>query len=209
MREMQSYTYGEAHAGYGDSRQSDLNAVLNWNDASVSELFQTSQNQMFSNTGIRTRRFAGANDSFRANVHAAHLTGMNASSVIPTGGWSSPSEDFFSIVFNDGHAVFGFDFIDAIPADRVFLDGVRNGYALIEDCNFGAINNQINDSAEEDGPDKGYEAAFSTTRKPSLDIQSEYQKQNYAGAKSAGFGSEYLGISHDAMVTYESGDFGG
>ncbi len=209
MREMQSYTYDEAHAGYGDSGQSDLNAVLNWKDASMSELFQTSQNQMFSNAGIGTRRFAGANNSFGANVHATHLTGMNTSSVISTGGWSSPSEDFFSIVLNDGHAVPGFNFIDAIPANGVFLDGVRNGYALIEDCNFGAINNQVNGSAEEGGPDKGYEAAFSATRKPSLDIQSEYQKQNYAGAKSAGFGSEYLGISHDAMVTYESGDFGG
>ena len=178
-------------------------------DAALTELFQTSQNQMFSNAGIGTRGFTWTDDSFSSNVHSAQFAGMNTAGVITTRGWSSPSEDFFSVMRHDRHAVSGLYFIDAIPTDGVFLDGVRNGYALVENDNFWPINNKVDNTAETARPDSSHDAAMKIATEPCLDIQTEYQYQNNSGTDGARFGSENLGIAHAVMVSYESGDFRG
>jgi hypothetical protein len=140
---------------------------------------------------------------------------MDAASVVPAWSWGSPSENFLSIFGNDGHAISGFDFIDTIPSDSEFLEGVRNGYALIEDRNFGFVDNQIDNSAEKSGPHESDNVTSQRTGKPGLNIQGEDQHKNYAGTNGAGFGSENLGVAdatynfHDYMVSYESGDFRG
>ena len=212
---MQSYSYDEAHSGYGDSRPLKSSAVLYRFDAAVPELFQASQYQVFSNAGVSARGFTWPNDSLGANVHSADFTRMDTARVVPAWSWGSPSENFFSIIGNDGHAVSGFDFIDTIPSDSEFLDGVRNGYALIEDRNFGFVDNQINNSAEKSGPHEGDNVTSQGTGKPGLNIQGQNQQKNYAGTNGAGFGSDNLGVAdathnyHDYMVSYESGDFRG
>ena len=206
---MQSYSYDEAHSGYGDSSPLKSSAVLYRFDAAVPELFQASQYQVFGNAGVSARGFTWPNDSLGANVHSADFTRMDTARVVPAWSWGSPSENFFSIIGNDGHAVSGFDFIDTIPSDSEFLDGVRNGYALVENDNFWPINNKVDNTAETARPDSSHDAAMKIATEPCLDIQTEYQYQNNSGTDGARFGSENLGIAHAVMVSYESGDFRG
>ncbi len=218
MNEMQSYSYDEAHAGYGDAGQVNTGALLTRQDVAQFKFFEARENQMFGDAGVGAGRLSWSDYSLGSNIHSANFTWVDASSMVPTGSWGSPSENFFTAISNDGHAISSFDLIDVIPTNGVFLDGVRNGYALIEDRNFWSINNQINDATEECGPSERDDIASERSSNPRLNIQSEYQNQHNASAKSAGFSSEYFGIahidcpaqiSHEYMVSHESGEFRG
>ena len=204
VNEMQSYSYDEAHCGYGDSSKMESNTVLNGYHVAMSELLETRQNQVLRNAGVGARGFTWTDDF--SNVHSANFAGMNTSGVVATGSWSSPSKDFAAIIGDDGHAVSSFDFINAIPTDGVFLDGVRNGYALIEDRNFGSVNHEVDNAAKTARPDESYETTFEASAKPGLNIQSSYQSQNNASANGAGFSSEDFGITHSSILAQE-GEF--
>jgi hypothetical protein len=203
MNQMQNYSYDEAHCGYGDSREAVVDVAGNGYEIAAAELFQAHQDQMLRNSGIGAGGFSWADDF--ADVHSANFAGMNTSGMVATRSWGSPREDFATVVGNNRHAVSSFDFINVIPANRVFLDGVRNGYALIEDRNFGSENNKVNNAAKAGRPDKGYDAAGESTAEPILNIQSGYQSQHNASADGAGFGAEDFGIAHAAILAQEGG----
>ncbi len=203
VNQVKDYSYDEAHCGYGDSRKSINDATFNSYDPASTKLFQAHIYQVLRNSGVGARRFSGAHDL--TQLHSANLAGMNPSGVVTAGGWSSPSKDFTTIKSEDGHAVLGFDFIDLIPADVEFLDGVRNGYALIEDENLWFINDEINDAAEENRPNQSDYAASERAVKPSLNIQSTNQNQDYASAYSAGFGSKDFRVSHVGILPHRGG----
>jgi hypothetical protein len=198
--QMQNYSYDEAHCGYGNSSDAIGNATSNGSNIAGFEFFPSRQDEMFSNTGVSSRRFSGSDDF--SNFHSANFAGMNTSSVISTRSGGGPRKDFTAIVGNDRHAVSGFDLFNDIPTDRVFLDGVRNGYALIEEGDFWSVDNKINHTAKAGRPDEGNNAASKTSRKPILNIQSSDQSQNYAGAYSAGFGSKDFGIGHSPILSH-------
>ena len=209
LQKMQNYSYDEAHTGYGDSGKMETNVIRNGYDLAVLELIQSRQDEMFSNSGIGARGFTWSDDSFDTYIHASQFAGMNTARVVTTGSWSSPREDFASILGNDGHAVFSFDTFDSVPTDRVFLDGVRNGYALIEDRNFGSVDHQVDNAGYAGRPDSGHDAAAQWSAEPGLNIQSKNQDQSNSGTDGARFGSENFGIahaSHDGIVAQESGD---
>ena len=218
MKLTQSHSYDEAHYGYGNANVVEFNSGLSRYEVATFELFQSRQNQMFGDARIGARRFTWSDDSNGTNIHSTNFAGMNTARVVSTGSWSSPSEDFFTVTSDYGHAVASFDVINLAPADRVFLDGVRNGYAFIEDRDFGAVDNQINDTAKAGRPDSRNDAASGSAAEPRLNIQSQNQKQNETGTESARFGSEDFGIAHtqftdpahhDVMVAYYGGDFRG
>ena len=212
MKEMQSYSYDEAHDGYGDSRWLNSRNVLSGYDFAALEILQTRQDQMFRDSGISTRGFTWSDDVFRTNVHAANFAGMDAASMVATGSWSSPSKDFLTIASNDRSAVTSLNILDVAPTDGVFLDGVRNGYAFVENNNFGFINDEVNHAAKADRPNGSNEAASKAGAHPSLDIESDYQNQNYSSTESARLGSEDFGATHalhDVIVAHEGGDFRG
>jgi hypothetical protein len=130
---------------------------------------------------------------------------MNASGMVATRGWSGPCENFATVVGNNRHAVSSFDFINVIPSDRVFIDGVRNGYAFVEDRDFGPVNNEVNNATKAGRPGKSNETAFRRTAEPILNIQSGYQGQHDASADGAGFGAEDFGIAHTAIFAQVGG----
>jgi hypothetical protein len=214
-KQMQSYSYDEAHCGYGNANEVELSFRGNGFDGASFELFHSRQNQMFGNTRISSRGFTWSDNSGSTNIHTADFAGMDTSGVIATGSWSGPRIDFTTIVSDDGHAVPSFDINDISPADRVFLDGVRNGYAFIEDCNFGTIDHQVDDTAKTRRPDDRNDTAPHVAAQPSLNIQSEYQHKNKTGTESARFGSEDFGVAHphfidhEVIVAYYGGDFRG
>lgn len=213
---VQGYSYDEAHDGYGDSSKMESNVIRNRFDVAILELFQAHENQMLSNTGISTRGFTWSDEVSGTNVHSTNFAGMNTASMVTTGRWSSPREDFSALLSDDGHGVSSFDVFDAFPSDDVFLDGVRNGYAFIENQNLGSVNYEIYDAADKGRPNSRNDTTSRGGAKPSLDIQSEYQKESYSSPKSTRLGSESFGITnaihdaiHDVMVAYEVGDFRG
>jgi len=209
LQQMQSYSYDEAHTGYGDSGKMEANAIRNSADIAALELIQSRQDEMFSNSGIGARGFAWSDDSFGTYIHTSQFAGMNTSGVVTTRGWSSPREDFAAVLSNDGHAVFGFDTFDRVPTDRVFLDGVRNGYSLIENRDFGSVDHQVDNAGYASRPDSGHDAAAQWGAEPGLNIQSKNQGQSNSGTDGARFGSENFGIAHtghDGIVAQESGD---
>jgi len=214
-KQVQSYSYDEAHSGYGDANVVEFDSGLRRFDVTAFELFQSRQNQMFSNTGVSSRRFTWSDDSYSTDFHATYFAGMDASSVVATGSWSSPSEDFFAGASNDGHAVPGFDFIDITPADHIFLHGVRNGYAFIENRDFGAIDNQVDDAAKAGRPDSRNNATSQTAAHPRLNIEAKNQHKNEASTISTRLSSEDFGIAHahfidhEVMVAYQGGDLRG
>ena len=201
MNQVQNYSYDEAHCGYGNSREVISDFAENGYDVAAAELFQARQDQMLGNSGVRAWGFSWADDL--ANVHSANFAGVNTSGVIATGSWSSPREDFATIVGSDRHAVLGLDLINVIPTDRVFLDGVRDGYALIEDRDFGSVNHQVNNAAKTGRPDKSYDAARESAAEPILNIQPGYQGHHNSSADGAGFGAEDFGIAHAAILAHE------
>jgi hypothetical protein len=215
MQQMQNYSYDEAHSGYGDANVVEFDYGLRRFNVTAFELIQSGQNQMFSDTRVSAGRFTWSDDSLRSNVHSANFAGMDASGVVATGSWSSPSEDFFAGVSNNGHAVPGFDFIDITPADYIFLDGVRNGYAFIENRDFGAIDNQVDDTAKAGRPDSRNNATSQTAAHPRLNIEAKNQHKNEASTISTRLSSEDFGIAHahfidhEVMVAYQGGDLRG
>lgn len=206
--EMQNYANQEARYGYGDSSQAINNAALNGYEVAGAELLQARHNKMFSNARIGARGVTWSDDF--AQFHSSNFAGMNAASVVSTGGWRSPGKYFSPISGDDGHAVSSFNVFDQIPSNRVFLDGVRNGYALIEHSDLGFVDHQVDDAAKAGRPDEGHNAARKTAGEPILNIQSDYQSQNYASAYRAGFGSEDFGVTHSSILSYqeEEGGFG-
>jgi len=209
---MQCYSYDEAHAGYGDSNTMEANVIRGGYDFAALELIQSRQDQMLSNSGIGARGFTWSNDSFGTYIHASQFAGMNTARVVTTGSWSSPREDFASIFSNDGHAVFGFNTFNIVPTDREFLDGVRNGYAFIEDRQLGSVDHKIDDASYAGRPNSGHNAAAHWCAEPGLNIQSKNQDQGNSGTNGARFGSENFGIAHaghDGILSQESGDYRG
>lgn len=214
LNQMQSHSYNESSQSYGDSSSSVVNAIYGADYLALAECAQSQVGEMFGYAGVATRGFSWADDSFSSDIHSANFAGMNASAVIAAGSWSSPSKDFATIFGLDGHAVPSFDVLNIAPADRVFLDGVRNGYALVEEKNFGFVNNEIDNSGYEGRPNRCDETAFPATREPGLNIETEYQYENYrrtdgTALRSEEFNvasSEALIVGHKSMVAQESGD---
>jgi hypothetical protein len=214
-KQVQSYSYDETHCGYGNASEAEMGFRSSGYEIAAFELFQSRQNQMFGDTGISSRRFTWPDDSYSTDAHATYFAGMDASGMVATGSWRGPSVDFTSFVRNDGHAVPGFDFIDITPADRVFLDGVRNGYAFIEDRDFGAIDNQVYDAAKTSRPNTRNNAAAQTAASPRLSVEAKNQNENKTSTVSTRLSSEDFGITHsrfadhEVMVAYYGGDFRG
>lgn len=209
MRKMQSYSYDEAHTGYGDSNQMELDVIGNRHDGAVTKFFQPAQDQVFGDSGISSWRFTWPHYSLGSDLHSTDFTGMNASGVISTWGGGSPRENLAAFMSNNRHAVSGLDFIDTIPADGVFLDRIGDDDAFIENRDFWSENYEIDNAGHKGRPDGSHNIASQRSAHPTLNVESEYQDQGNAGADGARFGAEDFGIGHNAILTYEVGDYRG
>jgi hypothetical protein len=210
LEQMQRYSYSESSQSYGDSSETVANFGYSTDYLALAEGVQSQIGEMFSYPGIASRGFSWADDSFSAHGHSANFAGMDSASVVSTGSWSSPSKDFAAIVQLNRHAVSGFDVFDFAPANSEFLDGVRNGYALVEEENCGFVNHKVDNATYAGGPNGGDYTAAPAAGEPRLNIQTENQNQNYGRTYGAAFGSEEFGIGnrtgHEVMVSQESGD---
>ena len=206
MNQVKRYSYDEAHCGYGDSKKMEFGGVLNRHDIAVTEFFQSSEHEMLGNTRVGSRRFTWSDNFFEP--HSADFARVDAPRMVATGSWGSPSKDLSPISGDNGHAVSSFNIFDQIPSDRVFLDGVRNGYAFIENRNFGFVNNQVNDATKKSGPYKGHNAAGKIATEPILNIHPGNQYQNNGGADGAGFGPENFGVTHTSILSQQRAEGG-
>ena len=199
MNQMQNYSYDETRCGYGDSHDSISDRILDGYDIAAFELLQARQEKVLSNAGIGSRGFTWSDDF--SNSHASNFAGMNTSSVISSWSGGRPSKDFSTVMGDDRGAVPSFDTFDVVPTNGVFLDGVRNGYALVEDRDLGFVNHEIDNAGNEGRPDEGHNTAGKTAAKPILNIKTSNQNQNNSGADGARFGSEDFGVTHDAIFS--------
>ena len=206
IQEIEQRTNDEARNGYGDPQQSVFNCAWDGFDFVNLEFFPSSDDQMFGHSGVGSRGISWADDL--PQVHSADFARVDAPRMVATGSWGSPSKDLSPISGDNGHAVSSFNIFDQIPSDRVFLDGVRNGYAFIENRNFGFVNNQVNDATKKSGPYKGHNAAGKIATEPILNIHPGNQYQNNGGADGAGFGPENFGVTHTSILSQQRAEGG-
>jgi len=93
--------------------------------------FEAQLCQVASLAGITAWGFTGTNQAAITEFHALDFRGLNASRVIPTRSWSSPSADDLSFGLNS-HAVLSFDTFDFIPTEGVSSEGVYDCDPLVK-----------------------------------------------------------------------------
>jgi len=140
----------------------DVDFALATSQPSLVELFESQLGEVASLSAITTRGFAGSDLTIETNIHPFDLSVMNASGVVSTWGWSSPSVDGLSSDLN-AHRVAGLDGLYSMPANGNLLQGIGDADSLIEDLNLWAYEEQVRAAQDKASPSDRNEISLDAT----------------------------------------------
>ena len=158
------------------------------------EGFMAGASKLGSLSRISSRGFTGAQEISRES-HTSEFAGVDSSGVVAAWSWSRPGMDLLS-GNADIKSVLNIDLIDIAPSNRDLIDGISNGYSLIEEDNLGMDEEPITHYADGDGPKNTCDPIFTIGIKDGLSGQQERANNHYASEEKTTSRTEDLCICH-------------
>lgn len=177
---------------FGEEAALDQENVVS-RETSGDEIFSAQTGNIGTRTRVTSRRVTNSNRVSTSS--GSEVTLMHTFSMTTTRSWSGPRIDG-SAIDNNGHAVFGLDLINAIPASSDLFGWVNDLDTFIKDHNIGLDETQIRSKNTRATNESGHNEFADATVVSTLRNEASKESDQHPAHNKGASGAELFGIVH-------------